>query len=1294
MAAAALVVPGNLLAPPVPAAAAAEAHVDNPFAGASAYVNPDYAELVDGTISKTADATLKAKMQTVKTYPTAVWLDRIAAIEGGAANAGRKSLRDHLDLALAQKKPGESITASIVVYDLPGRDCAALASNGELPLTAEGLARYKSEYIDPIAAAFADPKYAGIRIATVIEPDGLPNLVTNVATDPECQAAKESGIQVDAVRYALNKLHAVPNVYTYMDFAHSGWLGWDDNLTRTVRLYTDVAKGTTAGLSSVDGLITNVSNYTPVAEPYMADPSKQVGGQPVKGGKYYEWNGNFDESDFTAAVHKELVAQGWPSSTGMLVDTSRNGWGGADRPGRESTSTTLDTYVTESKIDRRAHRGLWCNTSGAGLGAPPQASPQGHPASHIDAFVWVKPPGESDGASKDIPNDEGKRQDPMCDPDFSAPKAGGAKTGALPDAPLAGHWFDKQFEMLVKNAYPAVPARGTGDTEAPSTPTGLKSTGKTATSVSLSWSAATDNIGVSGYDVYRGTTKVNTAAVAGTVFTDSGLTSSTAYSYTVRARDAAGNTSPTSAALAVTTDAGGGGGDTQAPTAPAALTVSGTTTTSVSLSWSAATDNTGVSGYDVYRGTTKVNNAPVSATVFTDAGLTADTAYSYTVRARDAAGNVSAASSAAAARTKAAAAGSGKDWLHTSGNQIVDEDGNRVWLTGTNWFGFNATERVFHGLWSGNITRITKSMADRGINIVRVPVSTQLLLEWKNGQAAVPSGVNTHANPELKDLTTLQVFDYWLDLCEQYGIKVMLDVHSAEADNSGHIYPVWWKGAITSESFYAGWEWVTSRYKNNDTIVAMDVKNEPHGKQSESPRAKWDSSTDQDNFKYACETAGKRILAINPNVLVLCEGIEIYPKAGKSWSSTAEADYHFNWWGGNLRGAKDHPVDLGANQDQLVYSPHDYGPLVHPQPWFQGDWNRQTLERDVWDPNWLYLHKENISPLVIGEWGGFLDNGPNQKWMTALRDLIAENKIHQTFWCLNPNSGDTGGLLNNDWETWDEAKYALLKPALWQSGGKFVSLDHQVRLGGADSTTGISLADLYGGEPPTEDKQAPSVPAGLKSTAKTSTSVTLEWSASTDNVGVTGYDVYRGTTKISTVATPSFTDTGLSAATAYSYTVRAQDEAGNRSASSAALSVTTEAVGGGDGTLLSQGKKTWASSSENGGVTPDKAVDGDGTTRWASSFQDNQWINVDLGSSKELSRVVLTWEAAYARGYRVQVSDDANFVTWKDVYSTTTGDGGVDTLDVNGSGRYVRVLGRTRATPYGISLYEFQAYGR
>ncbi len=402
----------------------------------------------------------------------------------------------------------------------------------------------------------------------------------------------------------------------------------------------------------------------------------------------------------------------------------------------------------------------------------------------------------------------------------------------------------------------------------------------------------------------------------------------------------------------------------------------------------------------------------------------------------------------------------GADWLRTAGNNIVDRDCNPVWLTGANWFGFNAGERVFHGLWSVNMEGVVKAIAERGLNIIRVPISTQLLKEWKNGQAATTSSPNGWTNPNLTGLTTLQIFDEFLAEAKTYGVKVMLDVHSAEADNSGHLAPMWYKGTVTPEDFYSTWEWVANRYKNNDTLVAFDMKNEPHGTMNDNPRSKWDGTSDVDNWKYACETASKRVLALHPKILVLCEGIEMYVKPGKSWSSTDKADYDFNWWGGNLRGVKDHPIQLGASQNQLVYSPHEYGPLVFLQPWFTKPFTKQSLFDEVWQPNWFFIHEQNISPLLIGEWGGRLEGG-NVPWMTHLRDFIREQKIHHTFWCINPNSGDTGGLMKDDWASWDEEKYALVKPVLWQnSAGKFVGLAHDVPLG-AGAGTGVSLTQFY-----------------------------------------------------------------------------------------------------------------------------------------------------------------------------------------------------------------------------------------
>ncbi|GAA4623949.1 glycoside hydrolase family 3 C-terminal domain-containing protein [Actinoallomurus vinaceus] len=125
--------------------------------------------------------------------------------------------------------------------------------------------------------------------------------------------------------------------------------------------------------------------------------------------------------------------------------------------------------------------------------------------------------------------------------------------------------------------------------------------------------------------------------------------------------------------------------------------------------------------------------------------------------------------------------------------------------------------------------------------------------------------------------------------------------------------------------------------------------------------------------------------------------------------------------------------------------------------------------------------------------------------------------------------------------------------------------------------------------------------------------------------------------------------------------------------------------------LLSQGKPTTASSTENAGTPASAATDGDTGTRWSSAFSDPQWLQVDLGSSATVSQVVLQWETAYASAFQIQTSADGN--TWTTVYSTTTGTGGTQTLNISGTGRYVRMYGSARATPYGYSLWEFQVYG-
>ncbi|MFD0587370.1 lytic polysaccharide monooxygenase [Paenibacillus sp. GCM10027627] len=184
-----------------------------------------------------------------------------------------------------------------------------------------------------------------------------------------------------------------------------------------------------------------------------------------------------------------------------------------------------------------------------------------------------------------------------------------------------------------------------GDNVAPTAPGTLAASNVGTNSATLNWGASTDNVGVTGYRIFNGANQIGSTTGA-TTLNLTGLTANTAYSLNVKAIDAAGNLSGASNTVNFTTQ-NTTGPDTQAPTAPSGLHVMGTSTpTSIPLMWNASTDNVGVTGYQVFRGTTLVQTVSGSTLSYTVTGLTAGTAYTFTIKAIDAAGNVSAASNA------------------------------------------------------------------------------------------------------------------------------------------------------------------------------------------------------------------------------------------------------------------------------------------------------------------------------------------------------------------------------------------------------------------------------------------------------------------------------------------------------------------------------------------------------------------------------------------------------------------------------------------------------------------------
>ncbi|HOQ01889.1 MAG TPA: cellulase family glycosylhydrolase [Acetivibrio sp.] len=431
------------------------------------------------------------------------------------------------------------------------------------------------------------------------------------------------------------------------------------------------------------------------------------------------------------------------------------------------------------------------------------------------------------------------------------------------------------------------------------------------------------------------------------------------------------------------------------------------------------------------------------------------------------------------------------DWLHVEGTNIVDKYGNKVWITGANWFGFNCRERMLLDSYHSDIIADIEIVADKGINVVRMPIATDLLYAWSKGEYP-PSTDTSYNNPALAGLNSFELFNFMLENFKRVGIKVILDVHSPTTDNQGHNYPLWYNGTITEEVFKSAWVWVANYYKNDDTIIGFDLKNEPHTNTGnvkiKAQSAIWDDSNHPNNWKRVAQETALAILQVHPNALIFVEGVEMYPKDG-IWDDetfdtspwTGNNDYYGNWWGGNLRGVRDYPIDLGKYQSQLVYSPHDYGPLVYEQDWFKGPFTtandeqaKKILYEQCWRDNWAFIMEEGISPLLLGEWGGLTEGGDklledNKKYLRCIRDYIIENKykLHHTFWCINIDSADTGGLFTRDEGTpfpggrdlkWNDNKYDnYLYPTLWKTeDGKFIGLDHKIPLG----KNGISIGSL------------------------------------------------------------------------------------------------------------------------------------------------------------------------------------------------------------------------------------------
>jgi endoglucanase len=341
--------------------------------------------------------------------------------------------------------------------------------------------------------------------------------------------------------------------------------------------------------------------------------------------------------------------------------------------------------------------------------------------------------------------------------------------------------------------------------------------------------------------------------------------------------------------------------------------------------------------------------------------------------------------------------------LHTEGARIVDSNGNEVRLTGVNWFGFETETFAPHGLWSRNWQEMLDQIASSGFNTIRLPYSNQALEAGRK-----PTGIDYDKNADLKGLTSVEVMDKIVEGAGRRGLRIILDRHRPTAQAQSDL---WYTDQVSEERWIKDWVALAERYKGNDTIIGADLHNEPKGS------ASWGDGNTKTDWRLASERAGNAILEANPDWLIVVEGIE---KVGN--------DYY--WWGGNLSAARNAPVRL-IKSDKLVYSAHDYGPGVYRQNWFLTSDFPANLPA-IWKAHWSYLQLENIAPVLVGEFGGrSVGIDLEGVWQRTLLTYLKDNGINYTYWSWNPNSGDTGGVLKDDWLTLDKAKVDVLSAYQW-----------------------------------------------------------------------------------------------------------------------------------------------------------------------------------------------------------------------------------------------------------------------
>jgi endoglucanase len=375
----------------------------------------------------------------------------------------------------------------------------------------------------------------------------------------------------------------------------------------------------------------------------------------------------------------------------------------------------------------------------------------------------------------------------------------------------------------------------------------------------------------------------------------------------------------------------------------------------------------------------------------------------------------------------AATTAAGTGFWHTNGRQILDANNQQVRMTGVNWFGFETGNYVVHGIWSRDYRDMLDQIKSVGFNTIRLPYSNQLFDASSKPNSISfaptqkwPQGMNL----PLQNMTTgLQIMDEIIRYGGSIGLRFLLDRHRPD---SGSQSPLWYTAQFSEQRWLNDWAMLAQHYRGNTAIIGADLHNEPHHVQGNpTAGACWGCGNTAVDWRLAAERAGNAILQANPDWLIVVEGVDCFGPNGVVEPSQG-ADC--TWWGGNVEGATSFPVRLSV-PNKLVYSAHEYPHDVADQTWFHDPTFPSNMP-PLWNRWWGFLVQNNVAPLLIGEFGTRLADTQDRQWLGALTNYLGTGVggISWTYWSWNPNSGDTGGILMDDWLTVNTDKLSFLTP--------------------------------------------------------------------------------------------------------------------------------------------------------------------------------------------------------------------------------------------------------------------------